>query len=392
MNIIGEEETLEACNQQSVTRYGDGELRCAIGGGCSSQVADTKLAFELSEIMHNKVPGLLVCIPNFNRGPRIKSWAKYKEGKFAPLYRQAEYGSAFITRPDSAPWIDTPEYWQNVRRLWSGKDITLVVGDTKSITKEMLSEGPTGLPGAASIRVVQGPRQHAYAEIERIESDIGKPSGIVMMCLGATATALAARLHRKGVHALDLGHIGMFMKHAGAYAFSADDLTTAGYRSQLQQKHAADRWGKSGHSHLPEVMGMVRDLGAQSIVDYGCGRGSLKPAVEREDAALRVFEYDPGIPGKDILPKPADLVVSTDVLEHIEHEKLNAVLRHIFLLAKKGAYLVIATKPARETLPDGRNAHLIVKNPAWWEEKLREHGWKNIKTEMRKGLCVWLTK
>lgn len=393
IKIISEEETLDACNRMSVTRYGDGELRCALpGDGCTSQRADASLADELTNIMQTAVSGLLVCVPNFHRGPRIKSWAKYSQGKFAHLYRQSEYGSAFITRPDSAPWIDTPEYWQNVRRIWSGKDVTLVRGDKKSITEEMLSEGPIGLPGVLSIRVVDGPRQHAYAEIDRIESDIGKPSGIVIMCLGATATALAARLHRKGVHALDLGHIGMFMKHAGAYAFVADDLTTQDYRNQLQQKHAISKWGKSGHSHLPEVMEFVRTLSAQHIVDYGCGRGTLRPAIEKVDPSMRVFEYDPGIPGKEALPKPGDVVVSTDVLEHIEPEKLNAVLRHIWLIARKGAYLVIATGAARETLPDGRNAHLIIKPAAWWEEKLREHGWTNIRMEQRKGLCVWLTK
>lgn len=393
INIISEEETLEACNRMSVARYGDGELRCALKGeGCTSQRADKGIARELTEIMQCAENGLLVCVPNFHRGPRVKSWARYSSGKFEHLYKQEQYGSAFITRPDSAPWIDTPEYWENVRRIWSDKDITLVVGDAKSITPEMLSVGPKNLPGAKSVRVVTGPRQHAYAEIDRIEEEIGKPSGIVIMCLGATATVLAARLNRKGVHALDLGHIGMFMKHAGAYAFAHDDLTTENYRNQLREKHALTKWGKSGGSHIIEVMKMARELGAQSIVDYGCGRGTLKPAVEKEDPTLRVFEYDPGIPGKDMLPKPGDLVVGTDVLEHVEHEKLNAVLRHIFLLSKRGAYLVISMSKARETLPDGRNAHLVVQNQEWWVEKLREHGWTNIRTEERKGLCVWLTK
>lgn len=393
INIISEEETLDACNRMSVTRYGDGELRCAlVGDGCSSQRADEKLAGELTKIMQVEERGLLVCVPNFHRGPRVKSWARYSQGKFAHLYKQKRYGSAFITRPDSAPWIDKPEYWENVRRIWSGKDITLVVGDRKSITPEMLATGPAGLPGAASVRVVEAPRQHAYAEINRIEEEIGKPSGIVIMCLGATATALAARLNRKGVHALDLGHIGMFMKHAGAYAYVADDLATESYRSLLRQKHDQTGWGKHGHSHLPEVMKHARELGAQTIVDYGCGRGTLKPAVEGEDQSMRVFEYDPGIPGKDILPKPGDMLVCTDVLEHIEPEKINAVLRHIFLLSRKGAYLVISTGKARESLPDGRNAHLIIEPKEWWEEKLRESGWTNIRTESRKGINAWLTK
>jgi hypothetical protein len=105
-----------------------------------------------------------------------------------------------------------------------------------------------------------------------------------------------------------------------------------------------------------------------------------------------VFEYDPGIPGKDHLPKPADLVVCTDVLEHIEPELLDGVLRHLYLLAGRGAYLVIATRLARELLPDGRNAHLIVQEPPWWLAKLKAQGWRKLRHEQRKGLCVWLEK
>jgi hypothetical protein len=67
-------------------------------------------------------------------------------------------------------------------------------------------------------------------------------------------------------------------------------------------------------------------------------------------------------------------------------------LRHIFLLARRGAYLVIATRPARELLPDGRNAHLIIQPPEWWVEQLKKYGWTSIRTEQRKGLCVWLQK
>ena len=87
------------------------------------------------------------------------------------------------------------------------RDIVLVVGDKKSITTEMIGSE------AKSVREVIGPRQHAYAQIDAIEEEIGKTPARVLMCLGTTATVLAHRLARKGVHALDLGHIVMFMKH-----------------------------------------------------------------------------------------------------------------------------------------------------------------------------------
>lgn len=380
--VRGEFETLDLCGSHSIARYGDGELRVAIGGGAVSQRADPRLAHELRSILREEVRGLIVAVPNFEQTPCQHTWRKYREGQFAALYvRGRTYGSSFVTRPDNAPWIDRPAYWQRVRELWQGKHVVLVTGDRKSLTDTMMSE-------AASLRIVAAPAKHAYTEVDRIEREIGTPSGPVLMCLGCTATVLAARLHRRGVHALDLGHIGMFMRHAGAFEFSPSDLASPDYRRQLQEKHSMSVWGKHGGSHAPEVETFLRKLGGRSVLDYGCGRATLAPAIP----GIKVFEYDPGIPGKDGLPKPADLVVCTDVLEHIEPHLLNQVLRHIYLLSARGTYLVIATRPARETLPDGRNAHLIIESPTWWIDKLRQHGWTNIRTEQRKGLCVWLEK
>lgn len=382
IRVLDEQTTLASCTSNSIARFGDGELRVALGGAAVSQRADPTLAHELLAILRSKTPGLLVGVPNFESTPRQDVWNKYREGRYATLYAQGrEYASSFISRPDSAPWIDRAEYWESVRDLWRARDVVLVAGDRKSLHPDMM-------PEARSVRVVTGPSQNAYSEIGRIEREIGTPKGPVIMCLGCSATALAARLHRRGVHALDLGHIGMFMRHAGAYSFTPADLATADYRRQLQEKHATSVWGKHGHSHAPEISAFLHEIGGRSVLDYGCGRATLAKALPH----VKTFEYDPGVIGKHHLPKVADLVVCTDVLEHIEPPLLDGVLRHIYLLASRGAYLVIATREAREKLPDGRNAHLIVEPPAWWIDKLRQQGWADLRSEERKGLCVWLRK
>jgi hypothetical protein len=56
-----------------------------------------------------------------------------------------------------------------------------------------------------------GPQRDAYNEIDAIEAGIGTPKGTVFLCLGPCATVLAERLAVKGVHALDLGHLGRFL-------------------------------------------------------------------------------------------------------------------------------------------------------------------------------------
>ncbi len=94
------------------------------------------------------------------------------------------------------------------------------------------------------------------------------------------------------------------------------------------------------------------------------------------------------------MPKPCDLIVCSDVLEHVEPDKIDAVLSHIFQISGMGAYVVIATRPANAILPDGRNAHLIVKPSAWWIDKIKAAGWNISNLQDREGrdVTLWLRK
>jgi len=135
---------------------------------------------------------------------------------------------------------------------------------------------------------------------------------------------------------------------------------------ELQRKfHSeAPHYGTSGGNYADTIKQIIADFKIKSVLDYGCGKGNLK-----SELGEIVSEYDPCIPGKDAEPKPVDLVVCTDVLEHIEPGKLDSVLEHIRCLGQ-WVFLVIATRPATKDLPDGRNAHLLVHDAAWWKQTL----------------------
>jgi len=384
VRVLSEDETIDAALRgMSLSRYGDGELRLCLGKSAASQSPDPKLQRELKQILAGPTKSL-VCIPNpDSRSPKAVNWQGYATKKFMALYGQEQYGSAFITRPDSAPWIDRPDYWTKVEDLWRNKSVTLVVGDGKSITTEQL------VKDGANVRVVFTPRQHAYATIDQIEEEIARPAGPILMCVGATATVLAERLAKKDLHAIDLGHIGMFMrKHRGAYSVPLEGLASNDYRKVLNKKHKVTGWGGTGKYWSKDVQRFFKALGAGSILDYGCGAGSLAEALK----PLKVQQYDPGVPGREALPKPCDLLVCTDVLEHVEPDRLDVVLQHMYRITNKGAFVVISTRPAREVLPDGRNAHLIVQPSEWWLEKLKEVGWKIEQTEERRGTAIWMRK
>ena len=165
-----------------------------------------------------------------------------------------------------------------------------------------------------------------------------------------------------------------------------DEVASPDYRAVLQKRYTMPGWGASGASWALVVKAFAQSINAQTILDYGCGRGTLKKALVGWD----VREYDPGIVGKDELPAPADLVVATDVLEHIEPELLDNVLEHIRSLAKIGIFFNIATSAAKEILPDGRNAHLIIKPPMWWHDRLSRAKLWPTHEATAKGYNVWI--
>lgn len=151
-------------------------------------------------------------------------------------------------------------------------------------------------------------------------------------------------------------------------AFVKDALISAPYvalNAQMHKDHPA--YGVGGFRHADTVIKMAERCNARSVLDYGCGKGELAKAMP-----YGICEYDPAIPGKEASPRPADLVVCTDVLEHVEPDKLIYVLSDLRRVVKKVGYLVIDLGPSTKTLSDGRNSHLIQECRSWWEKRLRK--------------------
>jgi len=146
------------------------------------------------------------------------------------------------------------------------------------------------------------------------------------------------------------------------------------YRSLNRALHRSDPdYGRAAYALAPWVVELAKASKVRSLLDYGCGKGTLRPAVLALDPDLLVVEYDPAMPGKDTEPEPCDLVVCIDVLEHVEPECLIDVIAHIKALSLGGALFIIDTVPAQKTLADGRNAHLIIENIGWWKNILGDY-------------------
>lgn len=136
--------------------------------------------------------------------------------------------------------------------------------------------------------------------------------------------------------------------------------------AELNAKLHADRpdYGTSGQRWASVVSALADMANAVDILDYGCGKQTLAAAL----ASHRVVGYDPAIPSLSAPPKPADVVVCTDVLEHVEPDCIDDVLDDLCRVTQKAALITVATRPAVKTLADGRNAHLTIQPFTWWRE------------------------
>lgn len=144
-------------------------------------------------------------------------------------------------------------------------------------------------------------------------------------------------------------------------------------------------YGISGSKRTEEVLQISKQLKTTDILDYGCGKGTLAKSLP-----FPIKEYDPAIPGKDKIPFAADIVVCTDVLEHIEPDYLTNVLGDLARCTRKKGYFVIHTGAAIKNLPDGRNAHLIQKNRAWWWKEISKCFIVEEMKENQNELHVWV--
>ncbi len=144
-------------------------------------------------------------------------------------------------------------------------------------------------------------------------------------------------------------------------------MITEEYRQLNKQLHATNEtYGTSGMHYAGLVRELALKMGVDTFLDYGCGKQTLANTLPE----FKVHGYDPAIEGLDKQPEPHDLVVCTDVLEHIEPEFLDIVLDDLVRVTRKTLFLQVATRPAKKVLADGRNAHLIVEHRNWWIERL----------------------
>ena len=137
-------------------------------------------------------------------------------------------------------------------------------------------------------------------------------------------------------------------------------------KEELHQRNPL--FGAGGWRWANAVCGIASEYGCRTVLDYGCGKGTLARQIKGH---LDVRNYDPAVPEFSGDPEPADMLVSIDMLEHVEPEFLGSTLEYMVELTKKVAFIVVGTRPSDKNMSDGHNAHLIIEQMTWWLGQIR---------------------
>lgn len=148
-------------------------------------------------------------------------------------------------------------------------------------------------------------------------------------------------------------------------------LCSPEHAARLKALHERDpNFGVIGHLWAPKVTDWMIETNSESLLDYGCGRSNLAPAVacefhNRGKSLQHRHEYDPAFGHRP--PDPADFVTCIDVLEHVEAGKLIAVLLDIQRCVLKAGLITVSLRNRRAK---GYETHPNVAPREWWLAKL----------------------
>jgi len=143
-------------------------------------------------------------------------------------------------------------------------------------------------------------------------------------------------------------------------------LISEAYRQQTAERHSQSSvFGSDGFRYQDTVRKLIVATESKSVLDYGCGKGVLAAKLD-----FPIWEYDPCVEGKEATPKAADLVLCTNVLEHVEDEFFAEVMGDLSRCTKKVGYFTMG-----------------VGTPEHWKEVLKQYFFIG-KVSLEKGEVV----
>jgi len=156
--------------------------------------------------------------------------------------------------------------------------------------------------------------------------------------------------------------------------FNINDVISEEYRKKLEQVTKHMPWGGAVNSSVPKIHEYAIQHDCKSILDYGSGKSDFYNTMYElfPNHQFVINQYEPARPEFSMDPEISDMTVCVDVLEHIEPDKLDNVLDHIYNKTNKIFYFKVCLLPSHGTFEDGTNLHLIIQPKEFWLEKLEK--------------------
>ncbi len=147
------------------------------------------------------------------------------------------------------------------------------------------------------------------------------------------------------------------------------------YHATNQSNWAGEALAEYKHN----IFNLIKENNIKTILDYGCGKAQFhsilfnNKKVPGSPMGVNITPYDPAVAKFSNKPTGQyDLVLCIDVMEHVQEDKVEEVLKDIFTYSNK-VFLTITCYPATQILLNGKNAHYTIKEPDWWKEKLKPY-------------------
>lgn len=134
--------------------------------------------------------------------------------------------------------------------------------------------------------------------------------------------------------------------------------------------------GLSILNHVASIKAMIDATESRSMLDFGCGRGDAyrDPHNIHHELGIhftRLHLYDPAFPHIGALPPTKmDIVVCSDVLEHIPEPEVDAFIVRLFKYANRAVWASVCCRPAKKVFPGTDiNLHVTVQPLEWWDTR-----------------------
>lgn len=216
--ILNNDESIKIItnSSKSLARYGDGEMLIINGGYINFQEYNENLAIRLKEILLSDDEDIMIGVPiaikstkGYNKIAK-EFWKQNMDTGRMHWKRLCNsnriYCNASMTRlfRDYEDKSNSIRWFKNFKQIWNDKDILLIEG-----SKSKLGINNDLFSNAKSVERIIAPSKNAFDKYDEILAVIKErcKGKLVLLSLGPTATVLAYDLCKKGIRALDIGHI-----------------------------------------------------------------------------------------------------------------------------------------------------------------------------------------